>query len=268
MKLFNLIEESFINLFKVSKKVWFIGIIITILSGGLILQKSYDFNSLSDITYNEEYSKDITNSDMIDQEIISNENEFESGSFTFGLGSMILILVLVLLVLFIIGFIISLLVNIAYYYLYYNLDHDLFTSSLNRAPLGLVTKVNAIVLLKIIGGTILFVIPGIIIGLKYAPVNYVLCKNPNMSSKEILEKTRKLSKGFKWKIFIYNVAIGILGVIAILLCSPNMYVNGYIWIDVISMLLSFVILTLMTVYTGIFNINLYKKIYSLKEEVF
>lgn len=268
MKLFDLIEESFINLFKVSKKVWFIGIIITILSGGLILQESYDFNSLSDITYDEEYNTENTSYDVINQEISSNENEFESGSFAFGLGSMILILILVLLVLLVVVFIISLLVNIAYYYLYYNLNHDLFTGSLNRASLGLVTKVNAIVLLKIIGGTILFIIPGIVIGLKYAPVNYILCKNPDMSSKEILEKTRKLSKGFKWKIFIYNVTIGILGIIAILLCSPNMYVSVYILIDAISMLLLFVISTIMTVYTGIFNINLYEKIYSLKEEVF
>lgn len=83
MNLFDLIEESFINLFKVSKKVWFIGIIITILSGVLILQESYDFNSLSGITYDEEYNTDTTNYDVINQETISNENEFESGSFAF-----------------------------------------------------------------------------------------------------------------------------------------------------------------------------------------
>jgi uncharacterized membrane protein len=133
--------------------------------------------------------------------------------------------------------------------------------------LGLVVKVNSIVWLKILGGFILFIVPGIIIGLKYAPVNYILCKYPELSSKEILNKTKELSKGFKWKMLMFNLLISIISVVMIFICSPNLFVYGYIWIDVLTMLIRFALTTFIVVYSGLFNIYLYKSMENSKDKL-
>lgn len=258
IKFFDLIEESFLAMTKTTKKIWIIGMIISILSGGLIIQETGDYDLESDKTYDQEY--------YTDTEDLSGLYEPEATSDMLGLvvGSIVVFVLLFMVILALIVFVAGLLSNIAIYYLYYELNKVLFNEDIERAPLGLVVKVNAIVLLKVIGGLILFIVPGIIIGLKYLPVNYVICKKPQLSSKEILSETRLLSKGFKWKMLWYNLAMLIIGSVLILLCSPDVYITGSVLINIIGMLVTFVIVTFISVYSGIFNMNLYKSMDNIK----
>ena len=76
-------------------------------------------------------------------------------------------------------------------------------------------------------------------------------------SKEFLNNTKKLSKDFKWKIFVFNEFITIVGAIILILYTPNTFVYGYTWIDVLSMIITLAITTFMVVYSGIYNLFLF-----------
>lgn len=251
IKLFDLIEKSFLALRKTNKKIWIIGIIIAIFSGGLVLESSSNNDTYSDFAYEDGY--------YTEDEMLENEYEILGAIAVFGL--------LAILVFVAIMFVIGVLISIITYYLYHSVYEALFDTKLDKASLGLVVKVNLIIGLKVLLGLILFIVPGIIIGLKYAPVNYILCKHPELSSKEILKKTRELSKGFKWKIFIFSLFITIISAVIIVLCSPNLLVNGYILIDILSMLITFVLTTVTTVYTGLFNVYLFKAMENSKDKL-
>lgn len=254
LKLFDLIEKSFLSLKKTNKKIWIIAIIISIFSGGLIIQESFESDVYSNLIYQDEtYDETYDEIGTIDT------------VFTESLGIIITGIVIAVLIFILAICIMSLLVNVVTYYLYRSIYEVTYDTKLDRASLGLIVKVNFIVSLKILLGFALFIIPGIVAGIKYAPVNYVLCNNPALSSKEILNKTKELSKGFKWKIFIFNACITLIGAIIMFVCSPSSFVQGYIWIDILDMLITFILITFITVYSGIFNIHLYREIGNMKE---
>ena len=255
IKLFDLIERSFIGLRKTNKKIWIIGIIISIFSGGLLIDESLDEEWYPNLGYeNEYYDEGQDSNNMID-------NSFSVESFE----SLISYAIVVILIFMAVVIILGILINVITYYLCHSVYEALFDTKLDRASLGLVVKVNSIVILKFFVGLILFIIPGIVVAVKYAPVNYILCKHPELSSKEILNKTKSLSKGFKWKIFTFNLLITIIGSIILFVCTPNTFVSGSTFIDVLSMLITLILTSFMTVYSGLFNIYLYKDIDNLKD---
>ncbi|CEJ73673.1 Protein of uncharacterised function (DUF975([[Clostridium] sordellii] len=234
IKFFSLIEESFLLLRKTTKKIWIIGVIISVLSGSLIFNETgYD-----NVVIPEETA-------TLDQLGI-----IESG----------------IILLIFLGIILIILISIASvaYYLDKYIYEIFYDKKIDRAPLGLVVKVNSIVLLKMMLGFMLFIVPGIIVLFKYAPLNYTLCKYPNLSSKEILNKTKDMSKGIKWKIFIFNIILLFIEVVIILATSPNMYVEGYIWIDIFTSVLNFVVSTIKIVFVEIFFINLFIAVDNIK----
>ena len=266
IKLFDLIEKSFLALKKTNKKIWIIGIIISIFSGGLTIQESFAPDLYSDLAYEDEFYEDGYYEDEYyneDVDISESDDTLLEGL----LGYAIPIIIIAILIFIAIVLVIGVLISTINYYLYHSICESLFDTKLERASLGLVVKANLTVILKVIGGFILFIIPGIIISLKYAPVNYVLCKNPELSSKEILEKTRELSKGFKWKIFIFNLFISIIMGIIMILCSPGTFVDGYIWVNILDTLVTFAITTFMVVYSGLFDIYLYNGIENIKDKL-
>ena len=163
-----------------------------------------------------------------------------------------------------IGAVLGILINTASYYLCKYIYEILYDKEIEKAPLGLVVKVNAIALFKTLLGLIFFIIPGIVIGLKYAPVNYVLCKHPDISSKEILSKTREMSRGIKWKTFIFNLLLSIIGGILMLLSEPNTFAPGYITLDIISSIISFISTTLFTVFSALFSMKLFSCVDEIK----
>jgi len=79
--------------------------------------------------------------------------------------------------------------------------------------------------LAIIGGMILFVIPGIILSFAYAIVPLVLRDNPELSAVEVLQKSRMMMKGHKWELFfLYLSFIGWA-----ILCIFTLFI-GYLWL--------------------------------------
>lgn len=73
-----------------------------------------------------------------------------------------------ILIFMVIMLVVGIILNVITYYLYHSVYGSIFDVKLDRASLGLVVKVNSIVALKFLGGLILFIIPGIIVGVKYA----------------------------------------------------------------------------------------------------
>lgn len=237
IKFFSLIEESFLLLRKTTKKIWIIGIIISVLSGSLVFNETgYDNAILPEETA------------TLDQLGI--------------IESVIILLIFLGILLIFLIFISSVM-----YYLYKAIYEVLYDKKIDRAPLGLVVKVNSIVSLKMMLGFMLFVVPGIIMTLKYAPLNYILCKYPNLSSKEILNKTKEMSKGIKWKMLIFNTLIIFIEVIIISVTSPNMYVEGYIGIDIFTSILNFIVSIIMLVFTSIFTMNLFISVDNIKYKI-
>jgi uncharacterized membrane protein len=79
--------------------------------------------------------------------------------------------------------------------------------------------------LAIIGGMILFVIPGIILAFAYAIVPLVLRDNPELSPVEVLQKSRMMMKGHKMDLFLlYLSFIGWA-----ILCIFTFFI-GYLWL--------------------------------------
>lgn len=244
MKIFNLIEQSFTLMFKTTKRIWILGIIISILSGGLILNETTSYDYYPETTYDNEV--------YVDDEVYTDDEV--------SIGGFIVVILMVLSIILIFVFVLAILINTVTYYLYKYIHKDIFNQEIESAPLGLVVKVHSIVLIKTMIGLIFFIVPGIIIILKYAPVNYILCKNPELSHKDILKNASAISKGFKWKIFLSNAIIGTVSGVFALLCSLNLFTLGYIWIDLISLVLTFIIMTAMIVYTEIYNMNMFNNI--------
>lgn len=76
--------------------------------------------------------------------------------------------------------------------------------------------------------TCLFIVPGIIKLYSYRMVPYILAENPQMSSREIIDRSRKMMDGNKWKAFVLDVSfIGwyflsaiTLGIVGVFYTSP------------------------------------------------
>lgn len=80
-------------------------------------------------------------------------------------------------------------------------------------------------MLAILAGTILLVIPGIILSFAYAIVPFVLRDNPELSPVEVLQKSRMMMKGHKMDLFLlYLSFIG-----WVLLCFLTFFV-GFLWL--------------------------------------
>lgn len=55
--------------------------------------------------------------------------------------------------------------------------------------------------LHIIGGTLLFIIPGIIVSYSYRMTEYVLAEHPELTAKEALEMSDQMMDGNRWRLF-------------------------------------------------------------------
>ena len=83
---------------------------------------------------------------------------------------------------------------------------------------------NLLAGLIVVGGMILLIIPGIIWGIQYSMVNYIIADDPNCGGNESLVRSRKMMDGHKWKMFEFMLrAIGI-----ILLCFLTLGI-GLLW---------------------------------------
>lgn len=136
--------------------------------------------------------------------IINFRTEESTNPFPIVIPHEIIILLIIIgcvVLLFIIGSIIST------GYAKYNLD----LVNNNCPSIGLLFKyfkyakkiiiANLLILLKVFLWSLLFIIPGIIAVYSYAMVPYILAENPNLSPKEVLDLSKKMMKGNKWRFF-------------------------------------------------------------------
>jgi uncharacterized membrane protein len=88
--------------------------------------------------------------------------------------------------------------------------------------------------------TLLFIIPGIVKSLSYSMSFFILRDNPKLSATEAITSSRKMMKGYKWKLFcLYFSFIG-WGILCIL-----SFGIGFLW------LIPYVSLTLANFYEGV-----------------
>lgn len=80
-------------------------------------------------------------------------------------------------------------------------------------------------------GTLLFVIPGIILAYSFRMVPYILAENPDMDATEVLKLSRSMMQGNKWNAFVLDLSF--LGWILLTICTCGIlgifYVNPYIY---------------------------------------
>ena len=62
------------------------------------------------------------------------------------------------------------------------------------------------IFVRVLIGTIFFIIPGIIIACKYAAVYYIIAENPGISAKEALEKSKEVMWHNKWRYFCLSLS--------------------------------------------------------------
>ena len=60
---------------------------------------------------------------------------------------------------------------------------------------------NFLIFIRVLLGTILFVIPGIIASYKYSMVNYIIAENPGISAREALAMSKEMMQGNKFRYF-------------------------------------------------------------------
>ena len=85
--------------------------------------------------------------------------------------------------------------------------------------------------LLIFAGTLLFVIPGIILTYSFRMVPYILAENPNVEATEALKMSRAMMQGNKWNSFVLDLSF--FGWILLTICTCGIlgifYVNPYIY---------------------------------------
>ena len=62
------------------------------------------------------------------------------------------------------------------------------------------------IFVRVLIGTIFFIIPGIIIAFRYVAVYYIIAENPGISAKEALEKSKEVMWHNKWRYFCLSLS--------------------------------------------------------------
>jgi len=89
---------------------------------------------------------------------------------------------------------------------------------------GAALGANLLLILIVIGGLLLFIIPGIIWAIQYSMVNYIIADDPNCGGNESLVRSRKMMSGHKMKMFTFMLrSLGI-----VLLCCLTLGI-GLLW---------------------------------------
>lgn len=77
--------------------------------------------------------------------------------------------------------------------------------------------------------SLLFVIPGIIKSYAYAMVPYIIYENPNLTPNQAVALSEKLTRGYKWKLFVLELSFIGWNLLSALTCGilGLLYVNPY-----------------------------------------
>ena len=134
------------------------------------------------------------------------------------------------------GLIISVLISalISVGYAQFNLDlidgvkPKIVTMFSKGKQIGTAIVANILVFLRVLVGTILFIVPGIIAAYQYAMVNYIIAENPGISAREALEMSKEMMRGNKFRFF--RLGLSFLGwaiVVVLTLGIAGIWVGPY-----------------------------------------
>lgn len=70
--------------------------------------------------------------------------------------------------------------------------------------------------LRVLLGTLLFIVPGIIMSYSYAMSNFVLAENPDMNAREALRESKRIMKGNRWRFFCLQMSFFGLALLCVL----------------------------------------------------
>lgn len=78
---------------------------------------------------------------------------------------------------------------------------------------------------------LLFIVPGIYKYYQYYMVNYILAENPSMQRKEVLECSKNIMSGQKWKTFVLDLSFILYHILGIITCGlvEIFYVKPYVY---------------------------------------
>ena len=82
-----------------------------------------------------------------------------------------------------------------------------------------------LMVLAVIGGCMLLVVPGIILGLAYAMVPFILRDHPELTATETLQMSRTMMKGHKWEFFLLQLSF-----IGWMILGLFTFCIGYLWL--------------------------------------
>ena len=80
--------------------------------------------------------------------------------------------------------------------------------------------------------TLLFIVPGIYKHYQYYMVDYILAENPNMQRKEVLECSKNIMSGQKWKTFVLDLSFIPCHILGVITCglAEIFYVKPYVYL--------------------------------------
>lgn len=97
----------------------------------------------------------------------------------------------------------------ARYFFYKNLENPQSAGLLGRVfhnGYKPAVKTLFIMDLKLIGWTLLLIVPGIIKAYEYAMIPYIVADNPEISTQEAFAKSREMMTGNKWNMFVLQLS--------------------------------------------------------------
>lgn len=85
-----------------------------------------------------------------------------------------------------------------------------------------------LMVIAIILGTLFFIIPGIIVALKFSQAFYILAENSNKGIFECLEESSNLMHGYKWELFVLHLSFIGWELLAVLTFGiASLWINPY-----------------------------------------
>lgn len=82
--------------------------------------------------------------------------------------------------------------------------------------------------LYVILWSLLFIVPGIIKGLQYSMVPYILAENPDISTERAFELSKQMTDGRKWDLFVLHLSFFGWNLLASLVIIGGIFLNPYI----------------------------------------
>lgn len=146
------------------------------------------------------------------------------------LGTYLTILIIYFIIRFTIGSIIEIGKN-RFFLQGFREDVDIkyLFSAFNRDEYFDIAKTMFVVSVYNLLWTLLFIIPGIIKSYEYKFVPYILSEYPNIGTSEAILKSRNMTEGHKWNMFVLDLSFLGWILLGLLLCGiGDIFVNPYV----------------------------------------